>query len=156
MFRKSAFSLGASTKNTQGLLHRPAVPHLLKPLANRIWRICLVYWWISFSEVVASLNAPVYAYMFNHRNPPPPPPQSRFLARMGYALWWNQWWSPWYWDLKLTLVGQLLGNIPLADNLNLFERIRSPQGGNCKLLYVPTGSQFSLPTFSWKSTIPAS
>ena len=28
MFRKSAFSLGASTKNTQGLLHRPARPQL--------------------------------------------------------------------------------------------------------------------------------
>ena len=28
MFRKSAFSLGASTKNTQGLLHRPAGPQL--------------------------------------------------------------------------------------------------------------------------------
>ena len=146
MFRKSTFSLGASTKNTQGLLHRPAGPQLPNILPTEsgesVWSIDgshflrLLLLWMPWFMLTCSATDP------------PPQPQSRFLARMGHALCWNQWWILWYWDLKLTLVGQILGNIPLADNLNLFERIRSPQGGNCKLLYVPMGSQFPLQIYT--------
>lgn len=114
MFRKSAFSLGASVKNTQGLLHRPAGPQLPNILPTEsgesVWStngshfLRLLLLWMPWFMLTCSATDS------------PPPPQSRFLARMGHALCWNQWWSLWSLGLgtwSSHWLGRFLATFPL-------------------------------------------
>lgn len=143
-FRKSAFSLGGLYQEHQRVITQSSrASPASKCLANRIWRICLVYWWILFSEVVVSLNAPGLCLHVQPQLPKAQIPcqdKSCTLLEPAFSNGDPDFgpWSPGQFVLSF------LARFPLQTISTPSRESEAPKDRNCKSLCVPPSSRFPL------------